>query len=120
MNDNDEDYTDHSAATIVWQTDPPNLEIIARLRESISKELGLLEKPGDLMFHHFAIRPGDWEGPSVILSGNRELNAFDASYYPEGDAGISIPLDELPKWLRDRIEADIKKMEQEEDDDDTR
>jgi hypothetical protein len=104
--------TDHSTATLVWQTDPPPKEIIAKVREHIRDCLVDLDEPGELLFSHVALEPGNYKGPAVILGGNEELNCFNASYHPDGGAGVQIPIEDFDEEALDDV---IKKFEEDRD-----
>lgn len=71
---------DHSVARIHWIGDAPSPEIVAKVRENISKELEDLSVPAKLIYHHLALTR-DYEGPAVVLSGNAEISGFDAEYF---------------------------------------
>lgn len=104
--------TDHSTATLVWQTDPPSREIIATVRERIAKELKELDEPSELMFHRIWFGKMG-EGPEVILTGNDEVpNAFNAEFYPEGYEGMTFKLDDFPN-IREGIEEAMKELSKE-------
>lgn len=89
--------TDHSGAILIWQTDPPPAEQIALLRQKLNmhSEITVLNAPSELMFALIPINDDDFSGPSFELTGNEELNGFNAWYYPDGGGGISFPMDEI-------------------------
>ena len=85
----DDDY-DHSEAPIVWGGETPSAEIIAQVRADIKAELVDLAMPYDLIFHTVFLAD-DPEGPTVMLSGDRETGGFYATY---SETSEWTPLDE--------------------------
>lgn len=105
--------TDHSGAIFVWETDPPTKETIAYVRDYISKDQHLtdLDEPKELMFAHIPLTKGKdaYEGPAVVLSGNEEMNGFNAAYYPYGFKKLTFKLEDFPN-IEDAMEEAIMRM----------
>ena len=94
---------DHSVARIHWIGDAPSPEIVAKVRENISKELEDLSVPAKLIYHHPALTR-DYEGPAVVLSGNAEISGFDAEYF-ETFKPVTFDYEDLNPEARKIIEA---------------
>ena len=112
--------TDHSGATFVWVTDPPSKEIIAYVREYLSKDEALkdLDEPKELMFTHIPLdKEQGFDGPAVVLTGNEEFNGFNASYHPEGFKELTFKLEDFPD-LEEQMEEAGERMRQMKEDDD--
>lgn len=76
MSETPDEYRDHSNATIIWDGPTPPGEIIAKVRENIASELGVLDTPQDLMFHVVPLNKQDFEGATVVLFGGEHEGTF--------------------------------------------
>jgi hypothetical protein len=77
------DDGDHyqGAVTLVWEeSDEPRPDgVDAAVIEDIRQSLWGLSAPGDLITHHVKLSD-DWDGPSVLVWGEEDSDAFHCVY----------------------------------------
>ena len=98
--------------TIIWE-ESPRRELEAFVLEDLLAVVGEDCAPEDILFHHVALSPGDYNGPSVLCHGDGSVLRCQYVMPTEGggDIGLSFSPDNDCELSDEEVEFQVFAMD---------